>query len=139
MILGVAAVGVPAGGAEIGAEVLVAGSRQTRSAAGGMDPGHPDPLARRQAARPLAAGRHPADHLVAEDDRQARRGRPPLDLVQLGVADAAGGHADEDLSGAGNGLGQLGRLQGARVVPELSEAAKDHRSHRGGLTNGSVR
>ena len=103
--------GVPPGGAKVGAEVLAPLAAIVAAAAGGEDPGDPHPVADPK-DHALPKGCHPPHHLVAGDDRQPRRRRPPLDLVQLRVADAADRDPDENLPDAGLGHRQLDRLQG---------------------------
>ena len=44
---------------------------------------------------------HLADDLVAGDERQLRVGELAVDDVQVGPADAAGAHAQQDLPGFG--------------------------------------
>ena len=53
------------------------------------------------------ARRDTADDLVTEDDRQTRRRGAALDLIQLGVADAADRHAHEDFARTGARIGEL--------------------------------
>ena len=55
---------------------------------------------------------------MAEDDRQPRRRRPPLDLVQLGVADAAGVHADQYFARSGDRVRVLSPSQRPGIVAE---------------------
>ena len=78
-VLGVAAVGVPAGEARVEAQVLVAPAAEAAAPAGVAQPGDADPLADREArARPAPSASTTPDDLVAGHDVAAvrRRGRP---------------------------------------------------------------
>ena len=92
------------------AEVLVAAPAVGADAVRLPQPRHADALAqlqrpavgRRQRplplAGPVAEGHHLADDLVARHHRRAMRLQLALHRVQVGVADAAGVHRDEDLA-----------------------------------------
>ena len=127
--LGIAAVGVAAGRPELVAEVLFAPPAEFAGPARREDPGDADPVAEPEAARPRAQGLDPPDDLMAEDDRQARRRRPPLDLVQLGVADAAGVYLDQQLALGRDRIGKIGQLQRRRIVRQRTEGIQHHGSH----------
>ena len=113
--LRVSTVGVPAGGLELRAQVLAARSTETAEAARAEDPGDAH-------ARPSPARVHLwpklvdlADDLVAQDPGHLRRGRSSLDLVQLGVAHAAGAHPKAHVPVPGV---RVGAFDGAeRCVP----------------------
>src|SRR5207245_5363640 len=94
---GIAAVGVIAGEARAVAEVLLAPAAEGTPAACPVKPGDPYP----RPADVLRGARPPsldhADDLMTGDERQARERNLPLDNVQIGVTDAAGADADEDL------------------------------------------
>ena len=123
---GVTAVRITSRGAEVSAQVFPARPAELARAAGRVDPRHPHALAHAEAkcgrARPQR--RHPAHDLVSQHDRQPRRGRPALDLVQLGVAHPTRRHAHQDLAGA--------RLR----VGQLSESGADSGSRRAGTGPG---
>ncbi len=114
--LGVTAVGIAAGGAKVRAEVLIAGEASRAQAAGRIDPGDAHPIAGPEAVDAAAGGHDPADHLMAQDDRQSRRWGAALDLVQLGVADAADRDLQQQFVVGWNGVGQIGKLQRCRIV-----------------------
>ena len=80
------------------AEILVAGPAELADAAGRVDPGDPDSLARREPGRARSQRVHPPDDLVPRNDGQLGF-EPALDLIQFGMADAACRHADANLAG----------------------------------------
>ncbi len=51
-----------------------------------------------------------ADHFVAGDDRQPRRGGTAFDFIQLRVTDSAHRDANQNLAFLRLGLGQIGQL-----------------------------
>jgi hypothetical protein len=66
-----------------------------------------------------------SDNLVAGNDRQGGRRCSALDLVQFGVADAAGRYANEHLAGPRNRIGHVGRFEGLGERFEDAQAAKE--------------
>ena len=80
-------------------------------------------LTDRESARAGADPDHLADDLVAEDQRQRRLGELAVDDVKVGATDGAGEDAKQDLSGAGERLGDLGLLE------RLAGSAKELRAH----------
>ncbi len=122
-VLGVTPVDIAAGGPKVGTQVLVVRSGR------GMDPADPDPLAEREAARPGTALVHTTDHLVARHHRQPRRGRASFDLVELGVADAAGGDFDPNFARHGLRHGKLHLGDRNRLVLQRADPLDDHRLH----------
>ena len=58
-----------------------------------------------------------------------RRGRPSLDLVQLGMADAAGQHLDQQFSVARDRLGEISQPERRRIVRERADGIQDHGAH----------
>ena len=122
--LGIAAVGVAAGRPELVAEVFLAPAAEAAFPACGEDPGDADPVAEPEAAGPRTNGRDPPDDLMAQDDRQPRRRRPSLDLVELGVADAAGVHLDQQLTLARNRIGQFANSSGRGLSANRPSAFK---------------
>ena len=127
--LGIAAVGVAAGRPELLAEVLLAPAAEGAVPARGEDPGDADPIAEPEGARPRAQRRDPPDDLMAQDDRQARRGHPALDLVQLGMADAAGLHVDQHLAAGRGRIVELHHRERRGVVEQRSEGVQGHGTH----------
>jgi hypothetical protein len=63
----------------------------------------PDPEAR----LPRAEGRHGADDLVAEDERELRPVELAVDDVEVSATDAAGPHVEQDGAGGRSRGGQL--------------------------------
>jgi hypothetical protein len=117
---GEAAVAVVAGEARAVAQVLAARAAIATLSAGPAQPGHPHPLARGEALTGLDEA---ADDLVPRHERQLRPRELAVDDMQVGAADAAGGHLEKDLPGTGLGSGQIGRPEGgARCV-------EDHGAH----------
>src|SRR5581483_1780381 len=92
------------------AQVLAAAAAEGALAARPAEPGHADAL-----ALPEAACRRDdlSDDLVARDERQLRLGELAVHDVQIRAAHAAGAHAQERLSGGGNGVGDVGEPQRA--------------------------
>ena len=109
--------------ARVVAEVLAAGSAVTAVAVGPPEPGDADAVALREALGPLAGLLHRPDDLVTEDERELRIGQLPVDDVQVGAADAAGVHGDEDLTGARLGVGVVGLAQ------RFPRGVEDERTH----------
>jgi hypothetical protein len=91
------------------------------------EPGDPHAITPLEAATARTRSLHAADGLVARDQRQAPGRQVPLDDVEVGPADRAGGHADEQLARARHRVGQLGRLE--RPRPDRGLAAQQHRTH----------
>ena len=121
--LGVTAVRVAAGGAEVGAKVFVG------IAGGRKDPTNAESIA----FLPLASVRpepgDAADDLVPGDDRQVGRRRAALDLVQLGVTDAASGDAQLHLARSRLRHRQVRGLQRRVGLFERDNPVDQHRVH----------
>ena len=121
----VAAVEMAAGEPRVVAEVLLARMAEAAAAAGAAEPRHADPLADVEAVGARAHLRHLADDLVAGHDRVAADRQFAVDEVEVGAADAAGKHADEELRRP-----RLGNL--AFLEAELLARPPDHhRPHAG--------
>src|SRR4029453_18240726 len=97
------AVDVVPGESPVLAEVLPPGAAVTAGAGGAAQPRHADPLPLRETVRPCAPSDHPADDLVAEDQRELRLAELAIEDVQVRPADGAGRHVEEELA-----LGRLG-------------------------------
>ena len=95
-----------------------------------MDPSHPDPVAPPMFGDSVTQHSHPADRLVAEHDRQARRRDPALHLIQVRVAHAAGMHAHQHLPGSGLGYREPAQLHHWRVPSFIGERAGAYQHHR---------
>ena len=106
------------------AERLPAAEAVLAVAAGGVEPGHADPVALLDVLDAAADGGDVADALVAGDERRVRLDRPvALGGVQVGVADARG--VDRHLDHAGARLGDRHLVDGQR----LAELANDGGFH----------
>jgi hypothetical protein len=112
--LGVAAVDVAAGEARVDAQVLAPACAVAAFAIGPAQPWDADTAA--------VLGR--ADDLVAEDHRKLGRLDLGVAQMQVGPAHGARRHPDEQLTGAGPGVGPLGRDQW------FAGALQDDRAHR---------
>ena len=129
-VLGEAAVHVPTGEQRVFAEVLAPAAAEAAGAVRAVQPGDADAFAegdlglrRRVCAsgcgrsrwRHGAEGFHDADDLVAGHDGALVRRQVALGHVQVGAADAAGAHADQQLAGAGHGPRQCALPQRLRL------------------------
>jgi hypothetical protein len=92
-------------------------------AAGMPEPGHANPLPDRQARHTQPQSFHPAHDLVPRDQGQLR----PLEIVvhdmEIGPADPAAFHAQQNLQGAGRAYGHVTQFELRR------HAVKHHRPH----------
>jgi hypothetical protein len=114
-VLGVAAVDVAPGEARALTQVLEPSPAVRTLPARPAQPGH---------AHPAAAVHARADDLMAEDQRQVPGPDVAVAQVQVGPADAAGVHADQDLPGGGPRLRHVGETQ------RPPGSIQDHRAHR---------
>jgi hypothetical protein len=89
------------------------------------------PLANVIASAALAQLVHAPDDFMARDNRQLRRRRATLDLVELGVANAANGHLDENFAAIGHRAGNVTQLQRLAVIVKVRDFRQDHGSHPG--------
>src|SRR3954447_5718522 len=113
--LGVAPVDVAAGEPRAVAQVLAAAPAVLALAVGPAEPRHADP--------PVGPGDR-ADDLVPDHERRARHVELAVDDVQVGAADAARVHLDQQLAGPGLGVGH-------GVEPQrLTGAVEEHGAHR---------
>ena len=116
--LGEAAVGMKTGEARPRAEVLAPRAAELALAAGPAEPRHADAVARAQAGA-LAAAQHAPDDLVAEDQRQARRGELTVTDVDVGPAGAARQDLEQHVVGTRFGLRDLRHAQrAARLIQQ---------------------
>ena len=95
----------------------------------------PDAVADPEDSRPFPERLDASDDLVAKDDRQSRRRRPPLDLVELGVADSAGTDPDEQLAAAGDWIGDIREAERLRILLEKADSIQNHGSHGGSISS----
>ena len=122
-VLGEAAVDVAAGEARAGAEVLAAAAAVRALAARPSEPRDADTPAVR-----LDAG----DDLVAEDARRMRDVDLAVEEVQVGAADAAGEHPQQELARTRLGHGHL------REPQWRADALEEHRPHAAARVGGHV-
>jgi len=121
--LGVAPVDLVAGEACTAAKVLTPAQTVFARAAGPAQPRHADPVAHREAGRRRARGHDPADDLVSGHPRKHRGGKLGVDDVEIGAADAARRHADQDVA-----VADLWRIH--LVEPQrLAGLEEPHRPH----------
>ncbi len=97
-VLGEAAVTVPAGEPRSLAKVLPALDAELAPVARAAQPGQPGAVAGGPALHSRPDGRNGADCLVPGSDRQPARFEVALRQLQVGPANRAGGHPDEDFS-----------------------------------------
>ncbi len=108
--LGITTVDVAARGSEFGTQVFVTLTRRR------VNPTDTDAIAQLKSTgcRPQL-GNHAHD-LVPEDNGQAWRSCPSLDFIQLGMADAASKHPQQQLAMTRLWLWQLDQLQRIGIV-----------------------
>ncbi len=99
---GKAAVARVAGEARAVAEVFPAAPAIGTFAAGIAQPGNADPLANPKRGHTGPKRVHPADHLMAGDDRIGDVRQFSIDDMQIGPAHAAGTHLDAHFAGPGH-------------------------------------
>ena len=129
-VVGIAAVQMIAGVAGGPAQVLASRQAVGAGAAAEAQPRHADPLAFGEPLDAQAQRRHPADDLVAGDEGQFRLGQFAVDDMQVGAADPAGRHPDEDL--AGRRFGTRHPAAGQR----RAGGVEDHGAHGGDRGHG---
>ena len=122
-VLGEAAVDVAAGEARPGTEVLAAAAAVRALAARPPEPRDADAPAVR-----LDAG----DDLMSEDARRMRDLDLPVEEVQVGAADAAGEHPQQELARTRLGHGHL------REPQRRADALEEHRPHAAARVGGHV-
>ena len=89
---------------------------QPALAAGPAEPGDRDPVADLVVVHILSQLFDNADALVSRDERRGRLDRPiALRGVDVGVAEPAGLHPDQDLAGCRRGAGTILDLKGAKT------------------------
>ena len=122
-VLSIAAVHISACGFEFSAKIFTPCFAKVTLTAGGGDPCHAHALTF------VGSFLDHANHLMAEDDRQTRRGSPPFDDVQLGVADPATGDAEKRLAGEEGRFGEFVEGQGRGILRERRKSAQEHSFH----------
>ncbi len=122
-VLGITAIGIPAGCEELAAQVLVGAAART------VDPADTDPIANVEAPCAIALRLDGADDLVTRHDREARRRRAALDLVELRVTDAAGRDFDQNLAVGRLRARYVSELERLGVVEHRAGLLEQHRSH----------
>ncbi len=112
---------ITARGPELLAEVLLAVAAEMAPLARRIDPRHSQAVAVPEWTDSIAQGFHPADDLMARDDRQPGRRHPPFDLVKLGVANPADAHPNQDLARSRFRVGPVRRHERRRAIGYWSE------------------
>ena len=132
-VLGVAAVGVPAGVQAGRAQVLGVAAAERAGVIGPAEPGGARAIAGPEACRvAVAHGRDLAHDLVAGGDAGAVRRQVALGHVQVGAADAAGQDPEQQLSGPWPRYFVF-RVQAQRVAGDRSRRLDVPGSHTGTL------
>jgi hypothetical protein len=90
--LRIAAVSIPSGNAEMGAQILVTHSALSALTTGMVNPGDSGAIAFAKRGHPISHPLDAADRLVAWHDRQPQRRRAAFDLVEFRMADPAHGN-----------------------------------------------
>ena len=138
-VLGEAAVHVPAGEERVLAEVLLPAPAEAAGLVGLVQPRHADAVADGERRRARGAARRDevrarperhdlADDLMTGDDGRAVRRQLALEDVQVGAADAAGQHPQEDLARTRLGHRELDEPE--RRLRHRSGRRQLHRAHR---------
>src|SRR6266851_6309671 len=99
--LGIAAIDLIAGEPGAVAQILMSLAAILADAAGPTEPGHPDPVADRETVDRFPLPDDASDDLVPGHQRQFRVGKLAVDDMQIGPADGAGPHRDQDLLRSG--------------------------------------
>jgi hypothetical protein len=94
-----------------------------------MDPRDADTRADQSAIDIGRCRFHVADDLMTGNPWQGGRGQSSFDFVQLGVADAASGHADQDVPGGRIGTRDIAGDQRPGVRANVAELLEKHRAH----------
>ena len=140
-VLGEAAVDVPAGEQRVLAQVLLAAVAEAAGLVGLVQPRHADAVADGERRRARLAARRDelgagsegddlADDLMAGHDGRAVRRQLALQDVQVGAADAAGQHPQQDLARTRLGHRELDEPE--RRLCRGSRRRQLHRAHRPG-------
>jgi hypothetical protein len=129
-VFGIAAVDGVAGEDGVVAEVFFAAAAEGAGAVGSADPGDAD--AHVVGAIRGGAGDDLADDLMAEDERPVEEAEVALGDVEVGAADSAGKHAEEDMALGEDGDGDFFQLK------RLVDGVEDGCSHRDHLANGLI-
>ena len=138
-VLGEAAVDVPAGEQRVLAEVLLAARAEAAGLVGLVQPRHADAVAGGERRRARLAARRDAlgagserddlaDDLMAGHHGRAVRRQLALEDVQVGAADAAGQHPQQDLARTRLGHRELDEPE--RRLRRRSRRRQLHRAHR---------
>jgi hypothetical protein len=124
-VLGVAAVDAAAGEAGSLAEVLAAAPAILAFAAGPAEPRNADTVAGFEAISGIQYGTH---DLVAGRHREAAVRQLAIDEMQVGAADAASAHAQQNVPGPDSWVGYLNDFQ--RTISDRARGAEDCGFHR---------
>jgi len=130
-IRSISAVMVSAGRFKVRAQVLSAAAAVGAGAAGGMNPGDAGPVVEGEFLHLAADRDHPADDLMPRNQGQMGGRRPPLDFIDLSVADPAYGNREQKLVLCDNRLRPIDEAQRLVVAGERAELFQDHCFHKG--------
>ncbi len=148
-VLGEAAVHVPAGEERVLAEVLLPAPAEAAGLVGLVQPRHADAVAHGERRRSRLAARRDelrtgterhdlADDLMAGNDGRAVRRQLALEDVQVGAADAAGQHPQEDLAADPARAPEARRAGAAPPPQERAPPAASRASSRGSAVTSST-
>jgi hypothetical protein len=105
--LRIAAIGIAAGGLKIQAQILMTAQAELACPASGKDPGDTDPIAFFDVLYLASDCFNAAYDLMPRDNRQMRWRCSAFDLIEFGVANAAGRNLEQNFSVAGFGSGKV--------------------------------
>ena len=123
------AVGIPSGRPEIRAQVLLPVAAKPALSASRVDPGHAGAIAGPELIGARARLLDNTHDLMAENDRQPRRRRPPLDFIQFGVANPARVDLEQKPTLTRCRFRDFAQLQWILVQAEVANSRHHHRLH----------
>ena len=126
--LGIAPVDMVAGEAGAIAQVLIASPAEVAGAARLVEPGDTDPIPLSESCRCCAAALDDAHDLMAGNQRQPGKRKLPLDGMEIGVTEAAGGDSKPHRARPGLGARQISERE--RRALDRPWGLKAHRPHR---------
>ena len=128
-VLGIAARRIAAGGLEVRAQVLLILLAELAAAACRMDPGDSHAVALLESAGSASSPHHSSHNLVSQYHGEPLRRRPPLDLIEVRMAEAADSDLDQDLSLTGFGFRQIHKSQRFPVLAQVDCLLQNHCFH----------
>jgi hypothetical protein len=94
-----------------------------------VNPRDADPLADRETERTVTSSFYAADDLMAGYDGVSRRGKPTLDKIEIGPADAANAHAHKELAVLRRGNRRVTETQRRMAVGVHALTIEEHCVH----------